>query len=200
VRVNAPHDPGASLSRITLRASLLLVPLVALAVAAPRILRMVRSATQSAPQLARLQADGGLAAPPGAEPAPPPRPPESPTPEQIEKAREAQVALGRAQKGWESVTVIMPRVAKAGDDGLETLPFQGFGVSVDSAPEGAKVLVGGEELGETPLVAGVKCEPGSDVVVRVEKKGLAARQRAIRCRADTLVKLSVRLDPAGAKR
>jgi hypothetical protein len=189
VRVNAPPDPGASLRRITMRAALMLIPAVAVVVAAPWALRRLRPAARppSAEVLARLE--GGALAPPGEDAAERPRLPERPTDEQIEKARATQVALGKAQKGWESVTVITPRSARAGDDGLESMPFHGFGVSVDSAPEGATVLVDGEEMGETPLVASVKCTPGADVQVRVEKPPRPAQEKVVRCRADTLVKL-----------
>lgn len=190
--MNAPPDPGASLRRITLRAALMLLPAVALAVAAPWALRQLRPAARppSAEALARLEDASAAVAPPGGEAEPPTRPPEGPTSAQIEQNREAQIALGRAQKeGWESVTVITPRSARAGDDGLETLPFHGFGVSVDSTPEGATVLVDGEELGETPLVASVKCAPGTDVKVRIERPPHRAQERLVRCRADTLVKL-----------
>jgi hypothetical protein len=134
-------------------------------------------------------AAGRAAPPPGA----------GPTPEQIAKAAEAQEALRRAEKGWESVTLIAPRAAKRGEDGLETLPFQGFGVSVESVPEGARVIVGGEELGETPLVAGVRCAPGTEVTVRIEKAPRPAQERVLRCRPDTLVKLAVRLEAAGGR-
>lgn len=170
----------------------LLLPLVGLGVGAPRLLRLLRpNPPQPAELLAGIERDVGA---PGRD-EPPPKPPESPTPEQIEKAREAQVALGRAQKGWESVTVISPRSARVGEDGLETLPFHGFGLQVDSAPDGASVAAGAEALGETPLLASVSCAPGSEVKVRVEKPPLPAWEKVLHCRADTLVKLSVKLAP-----
>jgi hypothetical protein len=184
-------DPSASLRRIAFRAALLALPLLALGLGAPRLVRLLRPVAPPRPaeRLAGIPPIPGEAG--GEEP--PPKPPESPTPEQIEKAREAQVALGRAQKGWESVTVITPRAARVGEDGLETLPFEGFGLSVDSAPAGARVFAGADELGETPLLASVACAPGSDVKVRVEKPPLPAWERTVRCRADTLVKLSAKL-------
>lgn len=183
-------DPGAASRRLVARALFLVLPMVAIGVALPRVIRHLRGPTAVPTSL-----DGPLV--PGAAPSPeaPPPKPESPTPEQIEKAREAKVALGRAEKGWEKVTVIAPRAGIVGEDGLETLPFQGFGVSVDSEPVGATVTAGGVELGETPLVASVRCAPGSDVKVRVEKPPLPAWERAVRCRADTLVKLSAKLGP-----
>lgn len=189
------QDPASSARRLLWRAGLLALPMAALALAAPRVVRLLRpDAARKADLLARLEAEGagGRARP--AEESPPPRPPDGPTREQIEAGRRAQVALGEAQAGWERVTVIAPREARRGPDGLEALPFHGFGVQVDSAPEGAQVLVGGESLGETPLVASLKCAPGSEVAVRVVKAPLPAFERTVRCRADTLVRLTVRLD------
>lgn len=188
--MNPPTDPSASTRRIAARAAFLLVPLAVLALVAPRAIRLLRP---GAPAPAELLA--GVPREPAAPPQEtPPKPPESPSPEQIERAREAQVALGRAQKGWESVTLIAPRAARLGEGGLETLPFQGFGISVDSTPVGARVLADGEELGETPLLASVRCTPGNEVRVRVEKPPLRAWERTVRCRADTLVKLAATLE------
>ncbi len=187
------NSPDASLRRILFRVALATIPIVAVTLVAPWALGRLRaSRTPTVDRFAVLQREG---APPveqgGAEP--PPKPPESPTPEQIEKAREAQVALGKAQRGWESVTVLAPRGARRDEDGLETRPFQGFGVDVESEPAGARVLVGGADLGETPLVASVRCEVGSDVVVRVERAPLRAWERTVPCRADTLVRLRASL-------
>lgn len=184
------NTPTGSLRRIATRAAWFVVPAVALALGAPVVVKRLRSPSEL---MARLQRE---AAPPGGaaeqEPARPP-PPEGPTPEQIEGAREAQVALGKAQRGWESVTLIAPRDARRGEDGLETRPFQGFGVEVESEPAGARVLAGGADLGETPLLASVPCTVGSDVAVRVEKAPLRPWERTVRCRADTLVRLRARL-------
>lgn len=192
--MNARHDPAGAARRLVWRAALLVLPMVALAFAAPRVLRLLRpdAVRQAEPLAALRQGAAGLPAAPNEE-APPPKPPEAPTPDQIEAAREAQVALGRAQEGWEKVTVIMPRAAGTGADGLETLPFDGFALSVDSAPSGAEVRVDGRPLGETPLLASVKCAPGSDLKVRVEKPPLAPRERSVRCAENALVRLAVRL-------
>lgn len=176
-----------------------MLPIVAVAFAMPRVLRLLRpDASRQAETLTGLQGVGAVPAVPGQELTPPPKP-EAPTPEQIAAAKAAQVDLGKAQSGWEKVTVIMPRASGTGPDGLETLPFEGFALSVESAPEGAEVRVGGETLGETPLLASVKCAPGSDLEVRVEKAPLPVQARKVRCRADTLVKLSVTLKGAGAR-
>lgn len=171
-----------------------MLPIVAVAVAMPRALRLLRpDASRQTETLTGLQGAGAVPSAPGQEDTPPPKVPEAPTPEQIAAAKEAQVELGEAQSGWEKVTVIMPRAARPGADGLETLPFEGFALSVDSAPPGAEVRVDGVPLGETPLLANVGCPPGRDLEVRVEKAPLPAQARKVRCRADTLVKLSVTL-------
>jgi hypothetical protein len=119
--------------------------------------------------------------------------PEAPTPGQIEGAREARVALGKAERGWEKVTVIAPRALSPGADGTTTVPFDGFAVSVESEPAGARVALDGRPLGETPVMASVQCVPGASLEVVVEKETLPPQRVPVRCRADTLVKLSLRL-------
>ena len=188
-------DPHDSARRVAQRAIFLLVPLVAVAVFAPRVLRWARSASLPAAPMLAPRGDVGIAAPvrDAAAKEEPPKPPEAPTPEQIVQARKAQVELGKAQRGWESVTVLSPRDGKVGADGLETLPFEGFGLSVESTPAGATVLVDGAPKGETPLLASVDCKPGDSLTVRVEKRPLPAWEQRVRCRTDALVKLSATL-------
>jgi hypothetical protein len=70
-------------------------------------------------------------------------------------------------------------------------PFQGFGLSVESSPSGARLLVDGRDVGETPIVATVDCAPGQEVEVRVERRGFRPERRAVRCRSDALLELSV---------
>jgi hypothetical protein len=72
-------------------------------------------------------------------------------------------------------------------------PFQGFGLSIDTTPAGARVLIGGVEAGETPLVAGVDCAPGAEVAVAVELRGYRTVRRTVRCRADALLELAFKL-------
>jgi type II secretory pathway pseudopilin PulG len=122
-----------------------------------------------------------------------PRVAEAPTPDQIEAAREARVALGKAERGWEKVTVIAPREPSPAADGTTTVPFDGFAVSVESEPAGARVTLDGRPLGETPVMASVKCAPGASLDVVVEKGPLPPRRVPVRCQADTLVRLSLRL-------
>lgn len=76
--------------------------------------------------------------------------------------------------------------------GEETAPFAGFAVSVDTIPPGALVTVAGVARGEAPVFAGVDCAPGDRIEIRAERAGLGARATT-GCRADTLVKLKLRL-------
>ncbi len=121
---------------------------------------------------------------PGAEA--PPRA-EGPTTAQIEAARAAQEALIEAQKGWRTVETMAPREARPDASGDLVAPFEGFGLSVESTPPGATVLVGGRDVGETPLVTTVDCRPGAEVDLRVARKGWRSQARLVRCREDALV-------------
>jgi hypothetical protein len=88
---------------------------------------------------------------------------------------------------------LTPRQASAGADGERVAPFHGFGVQVDSDPAGARVFVDEAEIGETPLLASVRCDEGATVRVRVEKAGRAAWTKTTRCRKDALVALEAKL-------
>lgn len=188
-------DPyqAASTRRIAARALFLVVPLALGAIAMARVGGPLRAARKATADVAAAQgAQAGT--PPTAEVAPPARPPESPTPEQIEKAYAATKALGEAQRGWQRVEVFAPSPPAA--PGVEqTAPFQGFGLSLESEPDGASVTVDGRTVGETPLLAGHRCEPGATVKIRVARDPFPARELTTLCRADTLVKLRVRLGP-----
>jgi hypothetical protein len=180
-----PHT-SASTRRIAVRALLLLAPLALSALAIPRVLVSLRAARQPAPLAA------GLPQPEAAEP--PPKPPESPTPDQIEKSADAAKALGEAERGWRKVEIIAPG-APVAPGAEQTAPFQGFGLSLESDPEGATVAVDGRVLGETPLLTGLTCTPGAILRLRVSREPLPVRELTTACRADTLVKLRVRLGP-----
>jgi hypothetical protein len=177
-------NPSASTRRIVVRALLFAAPLLISAIALPRILGSVHAVRQAAPLAA------GVPQPETAEL--PPKPPESPTPDQIDRAADAAKALGEAERGWRKVELIAPGVPVA--PGTEqTAPFQGFGLSLESDPEGATVAVDGRVLGETPLFTGFPCTPGEILRLRVSRDPLPARELTTACRADTLVKLRVRL-------
>lgn len=79
--------------------------------------------------------------------------------------------------------------------GEETAPFTGFALSIDTVPPGAVISVGGVVRGEAPLLANVaSCRGTEKIEIRAEKKGFRPARRAIGCRADTLVKLTLRLE------
>jgi hypothetical protein len=102
-------------------------------------------------------------------------------------------------------TVVLPDAADGGRalapletaadprTGEQTAPFAGFAVSVETVPAGALVAIDGVERGEAPVLAGLDCSPGERVEITARKRGLAPARVATACRADTLVKLTVRL-------
>jgi hypothetical protein len=122
------------------------------------------------------------------------------SPESVARAANEELARVEAH-GWSRVEIVSPRQERRDPETGEVIsPFQGFGISVDSAPAGARVLVDGGELGETPLVASSTCVLGNDVEVRVEKAGFRPHRRTVRCRADALVHLEVRLEKVASAR
>jgi hypothetical protein len=101
--------------------------------------------------------------------------------------------LAALQKSWVGSASIAPRDDRLDPEtGEQVGYFQGFGLQVDTAPAGARVLVNGEELGTSPLLTTVDCRPGDEVAVRAERSGAGAAVRT-RCRKDTLVKLRLAL-------
>jgi len=122
------------------------------------------------------------------------------SPESVARAANEELARVEAQ-GWSRVEIVSPRQERRDPQtGEVTSPFQGFGISADSTPAGARVLVDGGEMGETPLVASIDCEAGHEVEVRVEKAGFRPHRRTVRCRADALVRVEVRLEKVAAAR
>jgi len=77
--------------------------------------------------------------------------------------------------------------------GEETAPFTGFAISVDTEPAGGLVTIAGVPRGEAPVLANVDCRPGTKLQVQAEKAGFPPVRRDTACRADTLVKLTIRL-------
>jgi hypothetical protein len=159
--------------RLLFRAALLLLPLVAGALALPHLLPRLR----------------------GGAPAEQPRPPAEPSPLDVAAAAWAERKVSEHEKRWGQAEVLAPGATRAGADGEVTSRFQGFGLSVSTVPDGARVLVDGRDVGEAPVVASVDCEPGAPVEVVVEKAGHRRVHRPTTCRADTLVELTVPLPP-----
>jgi hypothetical protein len=135
---------------------------------------------------------GAAAAGPGTEAQAAPRR-DGPTVEEIEASRAANQELLEAQQGWRKVEVMAPRDGQPAADGERVVPFQGFGLQVDSTPSGASVTVDGRALGVTPLLTQVACRPGDPVVVEVALRQRGARTRQVRCRADQLVSITIPL-------
>lgn len=89
---------------------------------------------------------------------------------------------------------LLPLRTEAAAAGEETAPFTGFAVSIDSDPPGALVAIAGKARGEAPVLANLSCRPGERIEVRAERKGYRPARHAVACRADTLVKLTLRLE------
>jgi hypothetical protein len=186
------RDETPSAGRFTRWAVMLVLPMVLGAAFMPWILKRLRAAPTQLP--ATLS---GAPVNDGGEPVKPPEPPRRPeaaTPEEREAARAATAEAARIeQRHLAASSVIAPRAAVTTAEGERVAPFQGFGLSIDTRPAGARVLVGGKEVGETPLVAGVDCAPGAEVALAVELRGYRTVRRTVRCRADALLELAITL-------
>jgi hypothetical protein len=186
------RDETPSAGRFARWAVMLVLPLVLGAAAMPWVLKRLRAAPGQLPSTL-----SGAPANDGGEPAKPPEPPRRPeaaTPEEREAARAATAEAARIeQRHLAASSAITPREAVTTPGGERVAPFQGFGLSIDTTPAGARVLIGGVEAGETPLVAGVDCAPGAEVAVAVELRGYRTVRRTVRCRADALLELAFKL-------
>jgi len=91
--------------------------------------------------------------------------------------------------------LLAPIKTERSASGEETSPFSGFAVSVETDPPGAVVSIAGALRGEAPVFASVACRGAERVEIRAEKAGFRAARRELACRADTLVKMTLRLEP-----
>lgn len=99
-----------------------------------------------------------------------------------------------SRENWGGAEIYAPRGEEIDPvTGEATLPFYGFGVSVDTVPEGAKVFVDGREIGESPAVASVDCKPDSEVRIRIEKASFQPLEQTTRCRTDRILQLKIKL-------
>jgi PEGA domain len=103
------------------------------------------------------------------------------------RSHEPAVEIDRSQ-------LLAPIKTEASGSGEETSPFTGFAVSIDTDPPGALVSIGGALRGEAPVLANVTCRGAEKVEVLAQKPGFRPLQRQIACRADTLVKITLRLE------
>ena len=161
--------------RLVFRAVVLVAPLVLGSLAAPVIVRGLRGGAPAGP-LQEVVRD------------------RQPTSEEILEALRTERELARMEeRTWGQADFVAPQEPRPDASGEITSRFKGFGISVESQPSGAHVLVNGEDLGETPLVTSVSCEPGVRVIVRLIKSPLLLAERVTTCRDDTLVALSAKL-------
>jgi hypothetical protein len=101
--------------------------------------------------------------------------------------------LASLQKSWVGSQSYAPRSDRLDPaTGERVGAFEGFGLTVDTEPQGASILVNGEELGTSPLLTTVDCAPGEEVRVEARRGRLRART-VTRCRADQLAKLRMAL-------
>jgi hypothetical protein len=199
--------------RFVVWAALLLVPVVVATLLIPRLYRSANAPPRPLPAAAEPAPSGPLAAVAsglgalagaaqagaiGSDQAPAPTPPtpprsDGPTAAELEAARAAEEELAKARSGWRKVEFMAPREGKAAARGERVVPFQGFGLSIDSTPSGASVAVDGKVLGLTPLLTSLPCRPGDQIAVEVTLRPNRSGRRQIRCRADELVSVTIPL-------
>jgi len=188
----ALDDRTPSAGRFARWAILLVAPLILAAAAMPWVIERLRTVRGAVPASLSHARPADAAEPTGTPE--PPRQPAAPSAAQIEAATAAELEAARLQqRNLAGATTFAPRQARTTADGERVAPFQGFGLSVESSPSGARLLVDGRDVGETPIVTTVDCAPGQEVEVRVERRGHRAERRVVRCRADALLELSVTL-------
>lgn len=168
------REQHSSVRRIGLRAAFLVLPLVGIALVAPRAVTWLRQRGDAGPP-----AGGGFGRPATAE--------------ELAAAEKAERRLARVEKAWGGRETIVPGEAVPDASGERVRWFQGFGISVESRPSGAEVRVNGGVVGQTPLTSSIDCLPGEPVEVEVRKAPAPAQRRTVACRKDQLVELVVEL-------
>jgi hypothetical protein len=88
---------------------------------------------------------------------------------------------------------LSPIKTESAGPGEETAPFSGFAISVETDPPAGLVTIAGVPRGEAPVLANVDCKPGARLEIRAEKVGFPPARRETTCRADALLKLTIRL-------
>lgn len=109
-------------------------------------------------------------------------------------AKGAEQARGEPAQEIDTAHYLSPIEARPVGEGEAVAPFAGFALSIDTEPPGALVSIAGVPRGEAPVLANIECR-GERVVVTAEKAGFRPARQEIACRADTLVKLALRLEP-----
>jgi hypothetical protein len=173
-----PRDPSrGAIRRIGLVAAALVAMATFSALALPAILARVRSA-RSTPAgvdalLTSAGAEGGRITP--------------------DERRISPEELAGLQESWIGSHSYAPRSDRIDPETGERVgPFEGFGLTVDTEPPGASILVNGEDKGTSPLLTTVDCAPGQEI--RVEARRGPLRGRTVtRCRADQVARLRMKL-------
>ena len=95
----------------------------------------------------------------------------------------------------QTLTKVLPKLANESTDReLSTEDYSGFGLLVDSTPDGAMVSRKGEELGETPLAQGeLECGWGEPLVLTITKAGYHPWSYEGACRQDAMLHLTATL-------
>ncbi len=175
----APHrDPNRWATRRIVLVAVGLVVLLALSTMGIRAtMARVQAARSAVPALQSLVVPPGLE---GRAAAP-------------EERRVTPEELAELQKSWIDSQSYAPRSDRVdAKTGERVGAFQGFGISVDTAPPGARVVVNGQEMGTSPLLTTADCAPGDEVRVVVER-GRLRGSATTSCRKDVLVKLELPL-------
>ena len=97
------------------------------------------------------------------------------------------------QRSWIGSETIAPREAVVdAATGERVRPFQGFAVEVETAPAGARIEVNGVAVGDSPILATIRCEPGERLSVRATA-GRTEGRASTRCRKDAVVTMRLAL-------
>ena len=96
------------------------------------------------------------------------------------RQRLSQRALSPGGSGSSGEAMIVPAVAR---DGVVVTPGPGRLLFVDSAPDGAELLLDGARRGETPFSTDFACQEGERTVLELKKPGYRVARFEFECAA-----------------